>query len=138
MISEEAPSMLVVKQGSVWGTSPKAAKKVIDCRFSSLDAGTRVSVSSRLSSDWRNLAVAGIVLSVVVAVFCLWIGLDLRFWSWIVTGSSAGLVLANLLAKLSVGLAVFLTVVNVMEVFVMFHANRKVDAFAIECLKSLG
>ena len=82
-----------------------------------------------------------------MALLCLWIGLDLQafatrselsFWSWIVTGSSIGLVLANLIAKLSFGLAVFLTVVIVLEVFVMFHANRNVGTWANECLKSLG
>ena len=147
IVSEQPPASVSVIQGSVWGISPKTAKKTVTFALSSKGSESKVAASSRLASDWRKLAVAGTVLSAVVALLCLWIGLDLQafatrselsFWSWIVTDSSVGLVLANLLAKLSFGLVVFLTVVIVLEVFVMFHANRKVDAFANECLKSLG
>jgi hypothetical protein len=81
-----------------------------------------------------------------MVLLCLWIELDLAafasgsgqgFWSWIVSGSSVGLVLANTLSKLSFGLAIFLVIVVAAEVFVIFHAGRKVDVFAEECLKTL-
>ena len=147
IVSEQPPASVSVIQGSVWGISPKNAKKTVTFTLSSNGPECKISASSRIAPDWTKLAVAGIVLSAFVALLCLWIGLDLQafatrselsFWSWIVTGSSIGLVLANLIAKLSFGLAVFLTVVIVLEVFVMFHANRNVDTWATECLKSLG
>jgi hypothetical protein len=146
IVSEQPPASVSVIQGSVWGISPKTAKKIVTFALSSEGSESKIAASSRLASDWRKLAVAGIVLSAIVALLCLWIGFDLQafatrselsFWSWIVTGSPVGLVLANLVAKLSFGLAVFLTIVIVLEVFVMFHASRKVDAFANESLRSI-
>ncbi len=146
IVSEQAPSSVSVVQGSVWGVSPRTAKKLVNFTLSNRDSETKITANSSLTSDWKNLAIAGTVLSAIVALLCLWIGLDLQafatrsemsFWSWIVAGSTLALVLANILTKVFFGLAVFLVLVIVLELFVVFYAIRKVNAFAEQTLKAL-
>jgi hypothetical protein len=147
IVSEQPPTSVSVVQGSIWGVTPKAAEKTLNFSLTIEGSKTKVSASANVTSKWRNLAIVGTALAAIVALLCFWIGLDLqafvagaepRFWSWIVTGSSVALVLANLLAKLSFGLAFFLVVVIGLEVFVAFYVSRHVEEFAEECLKTLG
>ena len=144
VISEEVPNCIVVKQGSVWGISPKTAKKVITCRFSSLESGTRITISSKLASDWKNLTIIGSVLSVFVAFVCLWIKMDLDalvasrglgFWSWIaMVDGYVNVQVAQAFAGLAMVLAVFLIVVLALEVVIVFYVKHKMDEFAEETL----
>lgn len=146
VISEEAPNQIVVKQGSLWGISPKTAKKVIDCRFSPFDSGTRVNVSSKLASDWKNLTIIGCALSVFLAFVCLWIAADLDalvasnvvgLWSWIaMVDGYVNVQVAQAFADLMLGLAVFLVIVVVVETVVFVYAKQRIDEFAEETLSS--
>ena len=148
IVSEKPPASISVVQGSIWGVSPRSAKKTASFTISIDDSGTKIAASSRLTSDWKNLSIVGTVLAVGVTFLCLWIKFDLEtfiagaepsFWSWLATSNSTlTLVLAELLAKLSFVLAFFLAVSIVLEVFVVFYANRRVNAFAEECLKLLS
>jgi hypothetical protein len=144
--SEQPPVAVSVVQGSVWGISPKSAQKTVIFTLSTKGSETRVVASSRLSAKWRELAFVGTMLAAVMVLLCLWIGLDLQafaagaapgFWSWIVTDSTVGLVLANLLAKLAFGMAVFLLIVIVLEGLVVYYASHRVNAFAEEILKTI-
>ncbi len=67
IIAEEPPARISVKQGSVWGISPTSAKKVLTYSLSPVASGTRISCSSSLASDWKNLTIIGSALSVIVA-----------------------------------------------------------------------
>jgi hypothetical protein len=147
VVSEEKPNAVVVKQGSLWGVSPKTAKKILTLRFSSSEGGTQVSVSSKLSSDWKNLTLIGSALSVLLAAVCVWIAVDLNalvasdtvgFWSWLATVDSyVNVQVAQTLASLTLGLAVFLVVVVVLEVVIYVVVKRKLDVFAEEVLRAV-
>ena len=146
LVSEEKPNFIVVKQGSLWGVSPKTAKKKITLRFSSSEGETRISVSSHLSSDWKNLTLIGSALSVLLAVVCVWIATDLNalvashsegFWSWLATiDSYVNVQVAQTLATLTSGLAAFLVVVVILEAVIYVVVKRKLNAFAEEILKA--
>jgi hypothetical protein len=77
IIAEEPPALISVKQGSLWGISPKTAKKVMTYRLASVDSGMRITCSSSLASDWKKLTVIGTVLAVLLASLCWWIAMDL-------------------------------------------------------------
>src|SRR3989304_6992756 len=147
VIADEAPNHLSVSQGSIWGISPKTAKKVIRYRFSSLDSGTRLTVSSKLASDWKNITLIGSAFSLIMAFLCLWIASDMDvlittqkpgYWSWIATTDGyANLQVAQAVAALTRGLAVFLAVVVALEIIIFVYANSKIDEAAKGYLDSL-
>ena len=140
IISEDPPKHIVVKQGSLWGMSPATAKKTVDATFKSVDSGTQVTCSSRLSSDWKNLTIIGCGLAAVLVGLCLWMALDLSmfmvtgkptFWSWLATvNGNLDFVVAQALVNLTKALAVFLTVIIVLEIAVATYAYAGVDRFA--------
>jgi cbb3-type cytochrome oxidase subunit 3 len=147
VIAEEPPTFISVRQGSLWGISPRTAKKVVNCRFSSGDSGTRIVVSSSLSSDWKNLTLIGSALSIIVASLCWWIAADLEgfaesqqpsYWSWIIeNGGYTNLGLAQTFVGLTRGLAIFLVVIVFLEVIVYAYVKSRMDEFAEEALKPL-
>jgi hypothetical protein len=147
VVAEEPSTFLEVRQGSLWGISPRAAKKVISCRFVPMDSGTRVTLSSRLASGWKNLTIVGSVLAVIVASVCWWISLDLEgfitthqasYWSWLTTSDGyVSYEFAQTFAGLSRWLGVFLIVVVILEALIFAYASKKIDAFAEDCLKSV-
>ena len=148
VIADEAPNHLSVSQGSIWGVSPKTAKKVISYRFSSLDSGTRLTVSSTLASDWKNITLIGSAFSLIIAFLCWWIASDMdllmttqkpSYWGWIaMIDGYANLQVAQAVAALTRGLAVFLAVVVALEIIIFVYANSKMDDFAKGYLDSLG
>jgi hypothetical protein len=148
VIADEAPSHLSVSQGSIWGVSPKTAKKVVSYRFSSLDSGTRLTVSSKLASDWKNITIIGCIFSLIMAFLCLWIASDMNalmttqksnYWSWIaMTDGYANLQVAQAVAALTGVLAVFLAVVVALEIIVFVYVNSKIDDVAKGYSDSLG
>ncbi len=147
VISEEAPNHIVVKQGSVWGVTPRTAKKVIDCRFSSVDSGARVTVSSKLAKGWMDITIIGSALSVLLAFVCLWIAVDLDalvasgeagLWSWIaMVDGYVNAPLAQAFAGLTRLLAIFLIIVVALEFVVVVYAKRNIDVFVEETLTSV-
>ena len=139
MIADEAPNHLSVSQGSIWGVSPKTAKKVMRYRFASLDSGTRLTVSSKLASDWKNLTLIGCALSILLSFVCLWIAADLNalvasgksgFWSWIATVDGyVNVQVAQSFAGLTWALAVFLVVVVALEGVIVYYVKFKMNEF---------
>jgi hypothetical protein len=148
VVSESAPNQLVVRQGSLWGASPKTAKKIIKADLSSNESVTNVKCTSRLSSDWKNITIVGCIFAAVLAAICVWIALDLNafmvslkpsFWSWLITvDGAADLQVGAAFVNLAKTLAVFLTIVIVFEAAVYVYAGRKIDGFADETLGKLS
>ena len=148
VIADEAPNHLSVSQGSVWGVSPKTAKKVISYRFSSLDSGTRLTVTSKLTSDWKNITITGSAFSLVMAFLCLWIASDMDalvtaqkpgYWGWIaMTDGYVNLQAAQTVATLTRALAVFLAVVVALEIVIFVYVNSRIDEVAKGHLDSLS
>lgn len=148
VIAEEPFAHISVTQGSLWGLSSRTAKKTITYQLSSSASGTRITVSSSLAADWKNLTIIGSILSLVVASLCWWISIDLEtfittrqasWWSWLVT--SGNFTYANLawsFINLTRGLTVFLSVVVLLEVVIYVYARRGIDTFAEETLKTLA
>ena len=147
IVVEEPPTFISVKQGSLWGISPRTAKKVVSYRLSPVDSGTRIAVSSSLASDWKNLTIIGSALAVLVVAFCWWIAADLEafmitqepsYWSWIATVDGyIDFQAGQMLVSLTRMLAVFLTIIMVLEVVIAVYAHFRIDAFAEENLNSL-
>jgi hypothetical protein len=142
IISEEPPKRILVKQGSLWGMSPRTAKKTIDVNFALVDSGTQITCSSRLSSDWKNITVIGCALAAVLVGLCLWMTFDLdafmitqkpSFWSWLVTvNGSVDFQVGQAFVNLSKALAVFLSVIILLEILIVIYVHTGIDRFA-EC-----
>jgi hypothetical protein len=145
--SEDAPNSLVARQGSLWGISPKTAKKTIHLTLKQQDNQTTITYNSKLASDWKNVTIIGCFLSAILTAFCIWVAQDLSqfmvdgnpsFWAWLV--SSHGIVkfqAGEALVNLSWGLAVFLTIVIVLEAAIYVYAARHLEMFAKETVDSI-
>lgn len=147
IIAEEPPALISVKQGSLWGIHPKSAKKVISYRFSRVDSGTRITYSSSLAPDWKNLSLIGSAVAVLVVSLCWWIASDLEtfmvtqkpsYWSWIATVDGyIDFQAGQTIAGLTMLLAVFLALVIVLEIGIMLYVHHKRNQFAEESLSLL-
>jgi hypothetical protein len=145
--SEEEPVFISVRHGSLWGISPANAKKNVESRLTSVASGTRITCSSSLASDWKNLTVVGCLLALVVLVLCLWMTVDLNvvlatqqqgYWSWIVTVDSyIDIQTAEMVTGLTQMLAVFLSIILIAEVIVVVYVDFRIDSFAEETLNTL-
>lgn len=148
IVSEEALKQICFRQGSLWGVSPKTAKKIVKVSFEPIDDGTRVSCSSRLASDWKNVTLIGCAFAFVLVALCVWIATDLSmvldthqssFWSWLVMlGSKVNSAAAKTLINLTWVLAVFLSVIIFLEGAIVIYVHSKIDAFAEDVLNHLG
>ena len=147
IMEEEVPVRITVRQGSLWGISPVSARKNADYRLVSVEGGTRVTCSSSLASDWKNLTIIGCVLSVVVVALCLWMATDLDalvatqqqgYWSWIATVDGyVDVQTAELFAGLTRILAVFLAIILAAEIAIVVYVKSKINTFAEETLNAL-
>jgi hypothetical protein len=147
IIAEEAPVLISVRQGSLWGISPVTAKKNVNYRLAAVESGTRITCSSSLAADWKNLTVIGSLLSVVVVALCLWMSMDLdalvttqqqSYWSWIATVDGyIDFQTAETFAGLTRMLAVFLAIIIAAEVVIAVYVHSRINAFAEETLNAL-
>jgi len=140
IISENPPTNILFKQGSLWGMSPASAKKMVTVSLSPVDSRTQVTFSSRLSSDWKNITIVGCTLAALLAGLCLWIAVDVNafvangkttFWSWLVTvDGNVDVSVAHAFVNLTEGLAVFLFIIVILEIAVAVYAYKRIDKFA--------
>jgi hypothetical protein len=147
VVAEEPPTFISVKQGSLWGISPRTAKKIVSYRLAPVDSGTQITYSSSLASDWKNLTIIGSALAVLVAFLCLWIAMDLdafmitqqpSYWSWIVTVDGyIDSQTAQMFAGLTLLLAVFLAIILILEVVITVYVHFRINVFAEEALNEL-
>jgi len=147
IVAEEAPTLIAVRQGSLWGVSPRTAKKIVNYRLSSADSGTRITCSSSLASDWKNLTIIGSALAVLVIALCWWIAADLdafmitqepSYWSWIATVDGyTNFQAGQMLASLTRVLAVFLAIIIAVEAVIVVYVHFRINVFAEETLNAL-
>ena len=142
VVSEDAPKRLIVRQGSLWGISPKTAQKTLNYNLEPAGSGTLVKCSSRLGSWWKNLTLIGTALSVIVVCVCVWISVDLdtfmmtqqaSVWSWI--ASVDGYVdfqLGQAFVNLTRALALFLSFIIALEVVIYFYVQSRIDSYSRE------
>jgi len=146
--AENQPQSLTAKQGSLWGISPKTAKKTITFELAQGETGTRIASASALSADYWKLTIAGCIFASALALLCIWISLDLAafaasqepsVWSWLATPTSgANLQAAVMLSDLTRVLAVFLAVTLALELFIVAFVRSKIDTFAEQAMRSLA
>ena len=140
IVSEIPPNHLLARQGSLWGMSPATAKKTIDVALTPAELRTKAKCSSILSSDWKNLTIVGCALAVLLAGICMWMALDLNaaiesgkasFWSWLVFANGVvNVPVAKAFVNLTEDLAVFLSVIIILEVSIAVYAHKRIDSFA--------
>ena len=145
VVSEQSPTQIDFKQGSLWGIAPQTAKKIITVTLKQDNEATEVKISTRLSSDWKNVTLFGCIFAVVLIGLCVWIAVDLTgfratlepsFWSWIIAGHSAtDLAAAKAFVNLTWGLAAFLSFVILLEAVIVVYVRYRIDSFAIEALE---
>jgi hypothetical protein len=145
--SEERLKQICFKQGSLWGISPKTAKKTVEVNFAVVDNGTRLSCSSRLASDWKNITIIGCSFAFVLAGLCLWMATDLStfmatnapgFWSWLViVEDNVNLVAGQAFVNLTWSLAIFLFAIILLEIVIVVYVFSKIDAVAEEALDQI-
>jgi hypothetical protein len=145
---EEVPKRILVKQGSLWGLSPKTAKKTIDFNFVSVGSETRVKWYSRINSDWKGLTLVGCVLAAAMVGLCVWMSLDLTtfmierkasFWSWLVAvNGDVDLQVGQAFVNLTRVLAAFLSAVILFEIADVVYVHAGIEKFAQEIMNSFS
>jgi hypothetical protein len=138
--SEEQNRQLVVKQGSLWGISPKTAKKTVTATFEAADDETSVAYSSKVASDWKYVTIIGCVLAAALIGLCIWMALDLSefmttggpgFWAGLITsGDTVRFSAGEAFVNLTWGLAVFLAIIIAIEAAIYVQVSRKIELFA--------
>jgi hypothetical protein len=147
IIAEKAPENVSVVQGSLWGTSPKTAQKKTNYTLWKDASGTHVASASTLTAGYINLTVVGCMLSVALALVCVWMAYDVQayvsngvqgFWSWLAqTHGRLNDDMAALFIKIMWIFVAFLTVTLVAETIIIFRVRAKKELFAEETLKTL-
>jgi hypothetical protein len=140
VIFEEQNRQLVVKQGSLWGISPKTAKKTITATFKVAGDKTDVAYNSEVASDWKYVTIIGCVLAAALIGLCVWMALDLSefmttggpgFWSWLITsGDTVRFSAGEAFVNLTWGLSVFLAIIIAIETAIYVQVNRKIELSA--------
>ena len=141
VVSEDQPRQLVVHQGSLWGISPRTAKKTVTTTFEeSGNSKTNVTYTSKLASDWKNVTIVGCVLAAALVALCVWMALDLSefmvtgtpgFWAWLVmSGGTTRFNTGEAFVNLAWGLSVFLVIVIAVEAAIYVYTIRNIEVFA--------
>ena len=74
------------------GISPMSAKKVVSFNLSTEGSETKITSSSQIAADWKNLTLYGSVITAFVIGIFVWITIDMNsyietakpgFWAWI-------------------------------------------------------
>jgi hypothetical protein len=147
IVAEEVPTQISIVQGSVWGVSPKAAKKNINFRLSESEGKTHVLGSSVWTQGYKMLTLVGSVLSATLLLLCVWIFLSINsyistfktnYWSWLASSQGfMNLQKAHLFINLTEVIVVFLAISLIAEIIVVAFAHSKIDSFALETLEKL-
>ena len=140
LISGKSPNQIVIKQGSLWGISPVSAKKTVKATLTGVNSATKVTCTTQLSSDWKNITIIGCVFAAILAVICLWITFDLNtfivthrvsFWSWLITiNGTTDFQVGAAFVGFTKSLALFLSVIIAVEVAIFVYVKAKLDGFA--------
>ena len=144
---ENPPKQIIAIQGSLWGVSPKSAKKIIKVDLDPSGSGLRVVCVSKLAAGWKNITLIGCVLAAVLLGLCVWMAVDLgvfmstsnpSVWSWLVSeGGNVNVFAERAFINLAWGMSVFLSIVIVLEVAIVVYVKSRIDRFAAFVLDSL-
>ena len=131
IIVDTPPVFLSIKQGSIWGISPRTAKKIIKYSFTSKKSRTKINYSSEFSPDWKKLTIVGYIFSFLLIGLLFWINTNIQkylltgnpgFWAWITKSNLTNLSLAQSLLDFTRILALFLLVAVFVETIIVFYS----------------
>jgi hypothetical protein len=147
IVSEEPPQQISIEHGSLFGVSPKSAKKVVSYQLFPRESGTRIVGCSSVSSGWSNLTFWGNVIAGVVAIVFWWIASDIAslivggasgYWTWLAVAFGYPHIQYTLfMINLTRALSIVLVVIILLEILDVFVVWRKIDTFAAETLDEL-
>lgn len=148
IIKEESPSNLTFEQGSIWGISPRTAKKTVTFNLQELKSDTHITFSSKLAPKWKNLTVGGYAASIFLVFLSLWITLDLEnsiitenpsFWSWVATyANTINFIALQSFSNLAKLLFFFIIIVLLVESVIVIYSYLKINIIAKETLNQFG
>lgn len=146
--SEKPPRYIKAKQGSLNGMQPKNAKKIIEFHLSPENSGTRITSSTKIASDWTNLAIFGSLAAAFMTGILLWIAADMQsyvetgksgFWTWLSQAYGyPDLQNTYFIIDFTRALAVFLIVAIAAEVLIVAYVYPRKDKFAQEILQTMN
>jgi hypothetical protein len=147
IVSEEPPKHILIRHGSLWGISPKYAKKIVSYRIFPHKSGIKIVSSSSISPDWLNLTLWGNIIAGAVAVVFWWIASDisnylanrnLGYWTWLAQAFGyPHAQRAFFMINLTKALSIILVITILLEILDVFIVYRKIDTFAKEILDEL-
>ncbi|MCW4028254.1 MAG: hypothetical protein NWE92_01220 [Candidatus Bathyarchaeota archaeon] len=146
-IDESEPTQIRFRQGSMWGVTPKNAKKTINATLKATGGKTEVAMASAWTEDWLYLTVGGCIFAALFAGIAFWLAVDLSgflagagvgVWSSLIAANSLYLGPLRSLVSLAYGLGVFLLAVILVEAAITVNVKKNLDAFAQEVLCKLG
>jgi hypothetical protein len=147
IVSEEPPKHILIRHGSLWGISPKYAKKIVSYNIFPYKSGTKIVSYSSISPDWANMTLWGNIIAGVVAAVFWWIASDISnylaigksgYWTWL--AEAFGYPLAQrtfFMINLTKSLSIILVITILLEILDVFMVYRKIDTFAEETLDEL-
>ncbi len=148
IIEDKPPEYLLVKQGSLFGTSPKSAKKIVNFQLSSEGNITKITGSTEITPDWKNITLYGTILAAFLVGIFMWIAIDLQNylqtakpnnWSWILpTNSYIDPSSTTHLIQITIALAIFLIITIAAEILIAFYVYSRKKQFAQECLNAIN
>jgi len=148
IITEELPKRIIVEHGSLWGSSPKGAKKRISFNLISYDSKTRIVSVSSLDSDWISVSVLGYVLLIIFIFIFGWMAMVLEaritverqsLGGWLAEKlfGYAGYQVALAIADLLRILAIIFFVTLIVDIIIGGYIYVRKDSFSKEILNLL-
>ena len=147
IVSEEPPNRITVEHGTLRGVSPRNAKKLLSIHNYSHESGTRIVVSSSVSSDWAKLTWWGNIIAGLMAIALWWIATDITAlivngttgrWTWLASAFGYPDVnYAFFMTNVAKALSVVLVITILLEILDVIIVYRKVDTFALETLRTI-
>lgn len=147
IVSEEPPKRILIRHGSLWGISPKYAKKIVSYHLYPYESGTKIVSYSSISPDWANLTLWGNIIAGVLASVLWWITSDVAnyvasgkfgYWTWL--AGAFGYPNADhafFMINVTKALSIVLVIAILLEILDVFIVYRRIDTFAKETLDEL-
>lgn len=147
ILSEEPPKHILIRQGSLWGISPKNAKKKVTYHIFTYKSGTKIVGSSSISNDWINLTLWGNIIAGVVAVVFCWIASDITnylvsgnsgYWTWMAKAFGyPNFQQTFFMINITKALTIVLVITILLEILDAFIVYCKIDTFTEETFTEL-
>ena len=130
------------------GILPMNAKKVVSFHLSSEGSETKISSSSEISKDWKNLTLYGSIITAIVIGIFVWITIDMinyietaspSFWAWLAQiYLPHDPLMANLMISLIQSLTIVLALTIVFEILIVIYVYPRKNSFSRQVLEKIS